>query len=223
MSAERPKNNVARAVDMLRELIFSGTLAPGSDHLETELALRLGMSRTPVREATLTLEAQGLLQVRARRGVRILPISIKDMEEIYDVLTALESTAAADAAAANHADTGLDALAATISAMEDALAVQNREAWADADDQFHAELVRLGGNQRIVSITQMMADQVRRARAVTLYMRPLPVKSNADHRAVLDAIRRGDATLARKIHARHRAAAKATLVGLLKQHHLTQL
>jgi len=220
MSAAKPMSNTARAVEKLRELIFSGALAPGSNHLETELADRLGMSRTPIREATLTLQAQGLLEVRARRGVRILPISARDMEEIYDVLTVLESMAAGDAAKAGYGHEDLAVLAGTIADMEEALAAENRHAWADADDRFHAELVRLGGNQRVVSIVTLMADQVRRARAVTLFIRPLPLQSNADHRQVLDAIRSGDHARAQAVHRTHRMGAKAVLLRLLRQNNL---
>ena len=76
-------SNTQRAADEMRRLIFRGDLAAGSDHLETELAERFGMSRTPVREAALILEAQGLVAVRPRRGVRILSVSPDDMAEIY--------------------------------------------------------------------------------------------------------------------------------------------
>ncbi len=219
----KPKSNSAIAVEKLRELIFAGILPAGSNHLESELALRLGMSRTPVREAALTLEAQGLVQVQARRGVRILPISIRDMEEIYDVLTALESMAAGQAALQNYAEEELQELQQTIVGMEDALDREDREAWAAADDRFHKELVRLGGNGRVAAIVALMADQVRRARAVTLYLRPLPLKSNADHRGVLEAIITGDAESATRIHSAHRAASKETLMQLLKQSKLHML
>lgn len=219
----KPKSNTANAVDELRRLIFDGTLPGGTDHLESELALRLGMSRTPVREAVLTLAAQGLLEVRPRKGVRILPISTSDMREIYDVLTELESLAAENAAKAGYDDTGLEPLAATIQDMEAALADDDLEAWARADDRFHTELVRLGGNSRIVSIVAMMADQVRRARAMTLYIRPRPEKSNADHHGVLDAIRAQDPVAARRIHRDHRIAAKETLTDLLDRFRLRNL
>ena len=216
----KPKSNSAVAVEKLRALIFAGELPAGSDHLETELAARLGMSRTPVREAALTLEAQGLLEVRARKGVRILPISVRDMEEIYDVLTVLESMAAAAAARHGYAARDLAALEQSISDMEAALSQEDREAWAAADDLFHTELVRLGGNGRVMSIVALMADQVRRAKAVTLHMRPLPLQFNTDHRGVLDAIRAGDAVRANNIHHTHRTAAKETLMQLLQQNRL---
>ena len=222
-SQPKLKSNSAIAVEKLRELIFAGELLAGSNHLETELALRLGMSRTPVREAALMLEAQGLVEVQARRGVRILPISVQDMEEIYDVLTILESEAAAKAAARQPAASDLAALDQTINDMEAALARNDRAAWAAADDRFHTELVRLGGNSRVVSIVALMADQVRRAKAVTLYMRDLPVQSNEDHREVLDAIAKGDAKRAQHVHRTHRIVAKETLIQLLTQNRLHML
>lgn len=215
-----PLSNTQRAVHRLRQMIFDGELAPGSDHLETELALRLGMSRTPIREAALTLEGQGLVEVRPRRGLRVLPVSPKDMADIYDVLTELESRAAELAA-----NRGLDAhdlrnLRRSVEAMDAALNVSDREAWAKADDIFHQELVRLSDNARIISVVAMMEDQVRRAKAVTLFMRPAPIASNMDHRQVLNAIMRGDSTTARNTHHAHRTQARKTLVSLLEQHKL---
>jgi DNA-binding GntR family transcriptional regulator len=216
----KPKSNARQAVSELRRLIFEGELAAGSNHLESELADRLKMSRTPVREAVLMLEAQGLLEVRPRKGVRIRPVSADDMREIYDVLTELESLAAENAAKAGYTTDDLAVLSETIGAMDSALLQEDREAWAAADDRFHAELVRLGRNSRIQSIVAMMADQVRRARAITLYMRPLPLRSNEDHRGVLDAIREGDAAAARRIHHAHRAHARGMITELLERHRL---
>lgn len=210
-------------MEQIRQLIFDGELAAGSDHLESELAERLGMSRTPVREATLMLAQQGLLEVRPRKGVRISALSLKDMEEIYSILTELESLSAEEAARAGYDDTDLSQLGAAIEAMDEALQREDREAWADADDAFHAELVKLGGNTRIQSIVNMMSNQVRRARAMTLFMRPLPLKSNEDHRAVYDAIRDGDPQSARDRHRAHRQHAREILIDLLKRHKLLQV
>lgn len=211
------------AIEKLRGLIFSGQLSAGSDHLESELATRLGMSRTPVREALLRLEAQGLLEVRPRKGVRITPLSPRDMAEIYDVLTELEGLAVANAASRGLTNEDLTLLDLAINDMDAALVVDQREDWAEADDVFHKELVRLGNNNRLRMLAEMMSDQVRRARLVTLYMRPTPTKSNDDHRQVVDAIRAGDAITAQKIHRQHRIAAKEILIGLLDRHHLSSV
>jgi DNA-binding GntR family transcriptional regulator len=222
-SASKARPNSQRAIDELRDLIFNGELAAGSDHLETELAARLNMSRTPIREALLALEGQGLLEMRPRKGVRILALSPHDMAEIYEVLTALESVAARDAAKAGYGDHELQGLANAIDQMDSALEAGDLRAWADADDQFHTDLVRLGGNSRIRSVVAMMVDQVRRARAMTLFMREKPHKSNHDHRQVMEAIRNGNPEVAHRIHHAHRTQAQETLLGLLDKHQLRSI
>ncbi|WP_298938627.1 GntR family transcriptional regulator, partial [uncultured Ruegeria sp.] len=162
------------------------------------------MSRTPVREAALMLESRGLLEMRPRKGVRILPVSSEDMREIYDILTELESLAAQRAAEAGYSEQDLKVLEQSIAQMDQAIETENLEAWAEADELFHQELVRLGRNHRIEAIVAMMSDQVRRARTTTLFIRPLPVQSNEDHRAVLRAIQEGKANEARERHRQHR-------------------
>ena len=129
----KPPSNAQRAIQALRQMIFSGDLPPGSDHLESELATALGMSRTPIREAALTLESQGLLEMRPRKGVRILPVSPNDMREIYDVLTELESLAARRAAEEKPDADDLVPLAQSIADMEAALNSGALEDWAEAD------------------------------------------------------------------------------------------
>ncbi|SNT31357.1 GntR family transcriptional regulator [Tropicimonas sediminicola] len=220
---EKQGSNTQRAVEQLRDLIFSGVLAGGSNHLETELAEMLGMSRTPVREAAVLLEAQGLLELQPRRGVRIQPVSVDDMREIYEVLTELESLAAANAAAAGYSDADLSGLDAAVTAMEESIEADDLETWAKADEMFHRELVRLGKNSRVVTIAAMMSDQVRRARQTTLHMRAMPSRSNEDHRAVLNAIRGGDAVEARRIHREHRERAKNEIIGLLEKYRILSL
>lgn len=217
VTTAKPKSNSQKAVDELRALIFSGELPAGSDHLETELADRLGMSRTPVRDATLILASQGLLKVRPRKGVRILSLSVADMREIYEVLTELESLSAARAAMRNYSMEDLSVLAQTVTDMNAALSQQDRVGWAQADEAFHNELVRLGGNSRIAAIVETFNDQVRRARTMTLKLRPMPHKSSADHAALLDAIANGDDKAAHQIHKDHRDDARKLMTDLLEQ------
>lgn len=220
-----PKQRSATHVAMhqIRQLIFSGELVADSNHLETELATRLGMSRTPVREATLMLQAQGLLEVQPRKGIKIKSITVQDMADIYELLTALECLAAKRAAEAGFVNKELKAMRDTIKEMDSALAAQNREAWAEADEAFHRELIRLGGNKHIENIVKMVNDQIRRARAITLNMRPLPTKSNKDHRKLCQAILKGDAAMAVDVHRRHREAASELLVGILNSSGLKRI
>ncbi|WDR01578.1 FCD domain-containing protein [Devosia algicola] len=197
-----------RAVAELKHKIMSNELAPGSNHLEGELAELLGLSRTPVREAMLMLEAHGLVEVRPRHGMRVLPISAADMEEIYQILTELESLAAYDLAVRRPSVAELAPMRLAVDDMEVALKSDNRVAWAEADNHFHEALVDLAGNRRLKGIVSTYSDQAHRARMITLHMRPKPTKSNQDHRALLKAIEAGDAESARQIHRHHRLRAK---------------
>jgi len=203
------------AMQKIRQLIFSGDLVADSNHLETELAARLGMSRTPVREATLILQTQGLLEVQPRKGIKISAISVQDMAEIYELLIELECLAAKRAAEAGFASKELRTMRNTIKEMDSALAEKNREAWAMADEAFHCELLRLGGNKHIENIVTMVNDKIRRARSITLNLRPLPTKSNKDHRKLCKAILRGDAAMAVDVHRRHREVACEILIDVL--------
>lgn len=223
IAGQKKKPNTFHAVDTLKDMILSNQLQAGSSHLEAELASLLGMSRTPVREATLILEAQGLVSVIPRHGVKILSISPNDMTEIYQVLTELECLSAELAATKNHPDEEFFVAETAIRDMEKALENEDLEAWAIADDKFHSELVRLGENQRVINIFDMYTDQVKRARMLTLRLRPIPTKSNEDHRKVLEAIRSGQSEVAVKVHKEHRIQAGQMLVNLLEKFGLSNL
>ncbi len=183
----------------------------------------LSMSRTPVREALIRLADEGMVEVRPRRGMRVLPVSGDDMREIYEILTCLEATAAERVAMRGVTPEELNALGDAVHEMEAALEADDLRRWARSDERFHFLLVELSGNARLRSLVGTFWDQAHRARIVTLTLRPKPVTSNRDHAAVVDAIARGDAETARRIHHEHRAKAGELLVGLLSKHHLTQV
>ncbi|MEM6946403.1 MAG: GntR family transcriptional regulator, partial [Pseudomonadota bacterium] len=179
--AEAPRETmtlVERAYAALREMIVTGALAPGSMHLEVEVAEMLGMSRTPVHEAAVMLESQGLVEVRPRRGILVRPLSHQDMAEIYELLTELEPLAAFKLAETKPDASMLAPLAAELEVMEACLKVEDRLGWAQADDRFHAHLVRLAGNRRLEEVVDRYSAQVHRARLLTLTLRPLPHASN---------------------------------------------
>lgn len=213
-STKQP-SQTQKAVAQLRSKILRNELPAGANVLETELADMLGMSRTPVREAILILESNGMVDVIPRRGFRIRPISARDMEEIYTILTELEAVAAEEVAKRGLSDAELGDLEALLNGMESALETDDRALWAEIDDTFHRNLVRLCENHHLESTVLNFHDQVHRARNFTLYMRPAPHKSNADHRSLVDAIAAGDAERARAIHRAHRIDAKKLLVEII--------
>lgn len=201
----------------IRRMISENAFGLGEYVLEQELADRLGMSRTPVREALIRLTQEGLIEVRPRHGMRILPISPQDMAEIYDIVTALETLAVETAAARSHSPEVLAALDNTIADMDAALAVDDLIAWAEADEAFHRMIVAMGGNTRLAGAVNTYLNQIRRARMFTLRLRPKPTASNADHAAVVKAIRAGDPETAGRIHGEHRRNIARLLVRLLER------
>ncbi len=171
-----------------------------------------------VREALIRLEQEGMVEILPRRGMRVLPISAEDMAEIYEVLTALEARAAERLAERKPAPKSLAPLTRALERMEAALEAGELKSWARADDRFHRQLVGLAGNRRLAEMARTVFDQAHRARMATLHLRPWPRQSNKDHRALVQAILKGDARRAREIHARHRHRAMAILLALLERY-----
>ena len=223
MSEITKKSRVLDAYERLKDEIRTARMSPGYQAPEPEIALRLGMSRTPVREALIRLEAEGLVEVIPRHGVRVLPIRPDDMREIYEVLSALEPEAAAGLAARKPSQDELRPMDEATADMELALKDVDLDAWAKADDRFHLALLDLHGNRRLRSFVVALNDQVYRARMITLRMRATPHRSNEDHRDILNHLKKGDSEAARAAFREHRERAAAELVSILETYRLGQL
>jgi DNA-binding GntR family transcriptional regulator len=213
--AERA-NQVELAYSRLKQLMLDGTLPAGTQLLMDEVAARLSVSRTPVREAMVRLQQEGMLEIRPRHGMRVLAVSARDMAEIYEILTALEGTAAEIVARRRPTADELSPLHRSVTDMKQALASDDLTGWAKADEAFHSYLVQLTNNKRLVQMVGQLWKQAHRARMVTLKLRPKPTKSVRDHAALVKAIARGDAAAARQIHEDHRRRAGAAMVALLE-------
>lgn len=216
-------SRVVDAYGRLKEEIRTARMPPGFQATEPEIALRLGMSRTPVREALIRLQSEGLVELIPRRGARVLPLRADDMREIYEVLSALEPQAAAGIAAQRPSATALRPLDDAMAQMEAALEVDDLDAWALADDAFHLSLLDLHGNGRLRSTVVALNDQVYRARMVTLRLRECPVRSNVEHRQILEYLRAGEAEEAHSVFRAHRRRAAKELVSILEKYRLDHL
>lgn len=211
------------AYEQLKDEIRSNRMPPGYLAPGPEIAVRLGMSRTPVREALIRLEAEGLVELIPRRGARVLPIHADDMKEIYEILTALETTAAANLAARKPSSRELAPLEQATSDMEAALQEGDLDRWAAADDCFHQRLLQLHGNRRLAEFVGSLYDQAHRARIVTLRLREWPTQSTTEHREILEHLCAGDPTATREAFRRHRERATAELLSILENYRLPQL
>lgn len=217
------KTMTATAHLKIRQLILDNKWPPGYQATEQEVASTLGMSRTPVREALMRLQQDGLVSVVPRHGMRVLPVSPSDMKEIYDILTSLESTAAELAAARHLTEEQLKGLERATADMDKALERDDLDRWAQADARFHEQLLELSGNKMLKSVVLNFIDRAHRVRMLTLKMRPKPVNSTRDHAELVKAIRAGDVEKAGTIHREHRQRAGRELLNLLERLGLNHL
>ncbi|GEO16181.1 GntR family transcriptional regulator [Microvirga aerophila] len=214
---EKKPSLVEDAYRALKDAIRNNVFPPGYQGSEQEMALRLGMSRTPVHEAIIRLQEDGLVRVLSKRGVTVCPLAPEDIREIYEVIIAIEAMAAELLAALPDEERHLvaDELKEATSDMEQALRDDDLLAWAAADDLFHRTLVERCGNSRIRRIAQTVTDQAHRARMLTLKLRSKPTGSIAAHRDIIAAIRKGKAAEAHQQARQHRIGARDELVPLI--------
>jgi DNA-binding GntR family transcriptional regulator len=224
-SDAKPQSLVADAYRSLKDAIRDNVFAPGFQGSEQEIALRLGMSRTPVHEALIRLQEEGLVRVLPKRGVMVCALSPDDMREVYDVIIALEGVAAELLAGMPETarKPALAALEAINTEMKSALQQNDLVAWARADDRFHRTLIDQCGNRRVARLANTIMDQSHRARMMTLRLRPKPTRSMTEHQAITAAIRRGDSSEAASRTRQHRQRARDELLPLLDRLGMKQL
>jgi DNA-binding GntR family transcriptional regulator len=214
---------VESAYRTMRQRILDNVWPPGYRALEQKLALELGMSRTPVREALSRLQREGLVEVIPRHGMSVLPVSAEDMRDIYEMLTALEAMAAELAVRRKPSEAQLKPLLTASRDMGRALQADDLDAWAAADERFHRHLVVLSGNRLLIDAVQNCWDRAHRARMVTLRMRPKPTHSTREHMDVVEKIRAGDARGAFDAHRNHRERGSRELLAILEHFRLKNL
>ncbi|MCB8838152.1 GntR family transcriptional regulator [Aurantimonas sp. VKM B-3413] len=222
---ERKSSLVEAAYDAMKQAIRDGIFPPGFQGSELEMAQRLGMSRTPVHQAIIRLESEGMVQLKPKRGVVISALTPFDMKEVYDVIIAVEGMAAilvAEMSSARRDEivTSMEALNAELAG---ALDRDDLTGWADLDARFHAFLVESSGNGRLRKIAKVNIDQSYRARRLTLNLRPKPVHSIEEHRLIIDALKVGDAMQARQMAQNHKIKARDLIVDLLKRYDMKHL
>ena len=213
------------AYRQLKEGILDNTYPPGFTATEAEIAARLAMSRTPLREALLRLQAEGLIEVTPRHGMHVLPLYPADLREIYELLACLEATAAEMLAKRRLSPDSIEFrdLEDINERMRIALEQGDRQEWAAMDERFHRCLVEQCGNERIRRVVFNVWDQSHRARMLAAPLRPTPTESYKEHRAVLEAAKRGDDRVAYELHRAHRHRGMVEILALLERHQVGHL
>ena len=170
----------------LRQAILKGELKPGERLMEIQLANKLGVSRTPVREAIRKLELEGLVLTIPRKGAEVAEITRQDMEDVLEVRTALEELAVKDAC--DHiTDAQLSELKKASNEFKKAL-LEGKDlvTCADADMHFHDVILSATNNRRLIQMLNNLSEQMYRYRMEYL-------KDERTHKTLIeehDAIRR---------------------------------
>ncbi|WP_439948502.1 GntR family transcriptional regulator [Streptomyces sp. BBFR109] len=187
-AADRVYTHVKQAV--LDRRYEGGTLLT-----EGELAETVGVSRTPVREALLRLEVEGLLKLYPKKGALVLPVSAQEIADVVETRQLVEGHAVRKA---------VPAPAGLLARLEELLEQQKRQAAAGdlagaavTDRCFHAEIVRSGGNEILSRLYDQLRDRQLRMGVAVMHSHPDRIaKTLAEHEAILRALRDGDAEAA---------------------------
>ena len=188
--------------DRLRAMIVRGTLPAGSNIGETELSDRLGISRTPLREALKLLGAEGLIELRSRRGAFVVPINLADVADAFEVAAGLEQLGAAQAALRATGD-DIAQLERWQQRMEARHAARELDAYFDLNQSIHRGIVAMSGNATLRCTHELLFPRIERLRFAALRSNARWDESIAEHRAVLAAIAARDPAAAGAAMAHH--------------------
>ncbi|BBK44082.1 methycitrate-responsive transcriptional regulator of methylisocitrate utilization PrpR [Allostella vacuolata] len=201
--AQRRSESLASIV--LREMermILSGELKAGERISEQNLALRLGVSRGPVREAASALERSGLLTSVANRGVFVRHVSTEELLELYDMRALLTGFACARLAERATAEQKA-ALRAMVEGLEAAHAAGDGAAYYQGNLDFHEALMTFAGHDKAARIYETLLKEAHLSRRGVLAAAPMMQESNTEHADIVAAIAAGDGPRAREAGERH--------------------
>jgi DNA-binding GntR family transcriptional regulator len=187
-----------RIESILRKRILDGALPPGSRIDQSGIARELGVSRLPVRDALMTLAADGLVSTTPHRGTVVVEIDHHGLVELYELRMALEPAAAARAVP--HVDEACTGRMATLIEMMES--VTDPLQWRDLNDEFHALLLARSGRPRTIEIIESARA---RCGAVWLFDSACMAAAQSDHRLILGAAARRDAVGVRLLMEAHLA------------------
>ena len=147
----------------LRQAILTGELKPGERLMEIHLADRLGVSRTPIREAIHKLEREGLVTIMPRRGAEVAQITEKSMNDVLEVRRALDALCV-ELACDRITEEGLEKLKAACEHFEQCVKTKDNKKIAQADVALHDIIVQATGNQRLIQLVNNLSEQMYRYR-----------------------------------------------------------
>jgi DNA-binding GntR family transcriptional regulator len=203
-----------RIAEDLKNLIYAGEFAPGERLNEAALALRMGTSRGPIREAVRVLAGWGLVTPVPNRGVFVRKLSVREMLEVYD-LRALVFGFAAERAAERATEADKRELEALLKAMDEASSAEDGTRYYELNLNFHARILTLSGNARAAQAYEDYAKELHLFRRRYFNSPGNMRRSNEQHRELYEAIARGDGVRAKRAAERHVMEGRQRLLSTL--------
>lgn len=199
--------------DALKKDILDGVLKPGQRLMEIQYAQKLGVSRTPFREAVRRLEIEGLVTVLPRRGAHVSTLSGKDISDVLDIRGALDMLAAG-LFVTNRTNGDIDCLKEIETAFETAAEENDIKGQILNDVKFHEYIYSKSGNDKLISLYAGFKDQLYRYRALYLKEEDYTSLIAKEHTRLIEAFENGDIKKSRQISEKHIANQKKNLTGV---------
>ena len=192
--------------DRLETDILSGKYQPGEILTELKLVADLGVSRTPIREALRRLEQEHIIEM-TQKGILVLGVSPKDLEDILEIRTRIEGLAAY-MAALNITDEQLEELRETVELQEFYVPKRDADRINGMDSRFHLLIYRFSGSVPLYDTLMPLHKKVLKYRKASVENEVRSTHSSQEHRAIFEAIAAHNAPLAEKYMMEHIANAK---------------
>lgn len=206
----------------IRRRIITCDMPPGLEVSEQELADRLGMSKTPVREALARLSLEGFVEAFPRRGYRVIPVTIQSVNDLFVVRGALEGKAA-ELAADHMADAEIEALAALTEVSYTPGEGPSVEAFIEANFAFHAAIAGGAGVPRLTNLIVAHLEEATRLFYMGANIRDVNTETNLDHRRIVDVLRRRSGPEAREALIEHNENTRRGLLASLIENRRSEL
>lgn len=188
-ATDAPRTSLSDQIyETLKTELHDFRLVPGDRLSEAEIGMRVGASRTPVREALFRLRKEGFLDVEPKTGWFVRPLDFTKLEELYDLRTLLETASIAKLCARVEETTPeLDALKA-IWLVPDAERLSDPHRVGTYDEEFHAQLVRLAGNSEVTRVHWEVTERIRIIRRLDFTRADRITATYDEHAKILRAI-----------------------------------
>lgn len=202
--------------EIIKKDICDGIYQPGQWLQEVELANKLNVSRSPVREALRQLASDGLLVEVPNKGIFVREFTPKDMEEIYDMRVMLEDYAFQCLEGRLTAD-GIDQLNECLSLLEYTFKNKNLKKYIELDAKLHELFVKLSDNNLLQMVYERVHLMIHQFRMSSLSDEQRFMESMEEHRTIVQEIINGNTKKAQQINHRHLELAKARVLKLIEE------